>query len=110
MGLYRVGPLAADPLAAAAAFYADHLPLLDDGGAVLSVLFDPAAHGHHEWRAAAIAGLARTQAPRRVNGIVSDDPAAIAAALAYLEAGQGITGQLLQLDSHGAGVVLSCPA
>ncbi len=75
-------------------------------GECLTLIFAPAAHAHRDWREAAIATLARAQAPNRINGIASDDEPAIAAALAYLDSAGGITGQYLPLDSVGAGSVL----
>ena len=54
--------------------------------------------------------LARELAPRRVNAIASDSAASIDAALAYLNAADGVTGQYLQLDDAGAGPVVSPPA
>ena len=111
MALIAVEGLEADPLAAAARFYAEIAPRVAAASdAVVTLLFPPADHTHGGWRAAAVAALARASAPRRVNGLVSDSASdgreAIAATLAYLEAAPGITGQLLVLDSHGAGEVL----
>ena len=51
-------------------------------------------------------GLAREHAPRRVNGVASDGEPAIAAALTWLEAAEGVTGQYLPLDDEGAGAVV----
>ena len=99
--------VAQPPLAAAAAFYARVAPLVEAAGDTsLTLLFAPADHTHRGWRGAAVASLARMAAPRRINAIVADDTAAIAAALAYLEAAPGVTGQLLLLDSQGAGEVV----
>jgi hypothetical protein len=42
----------------------------------------------------------------RVNVIASDNRAAIDAAVSYLEAAPGVTGQYLPLDDVGAGPVL----
>jgi hypothetical protein len=53
--------------------------------------------------------LAREAAPLRVNAVAGSDPAAIEAALAYLAAADGVTGQYLPLDSAGAGAVVMSP-
>jgi hypothetical protein len=108
--LFRVGPLPDDALAAAAKFHADVLPAVlavaaDDANLIL--VFAPADHTHRGWRLAVVQELARRHAPRRVNALASNDEAPIAAAERYLEAAQGVTGQLLVLDSIGAGEVLS---
>jgi len=105
-----VGPLPDDPLAASARFHAAVLPralaALDAGAAALTLVFAPAAHEHSAWRATAIQTLARARAPARINALVSDDEAAIAAALAYVGAAPGLTGQCLALDGAGAGSVV----
>ncbi len=107
MVLFRVGVLPADPMAAAAAFHADVQPrlmaALEQGAGPLTLVFAPADHTHREWRVAAVAMLARAHAPQRINAIESGDEPAIAAAAAYLAAAQGVTGQVLPLDSLGAG-------
>lgn len=111
MALFRVGPLPEKALAASARFHADVLPKLqaelDKAPAVLTLVFAPADHTHRGWRLAAVQGLAREQAPIRVNALASDDEAAIAAADRYLAGAEGVTGQLLILDGIGAGEVLS---
>ena len=108
--LLRVGPLPEEALAASAAFHADVLPraieLLDAGAQVLTLVFEPAPHAHRGWRAAALQTLAVSRAPRRINGLASDDEAAIAAAQAFVEAAPGITGHYLALDGTGAGAVI----
>ncbi len=110
MAGFAVGQLPDDPLAASALFHADVLPhilaALDAGDTVLTLLFTPAAHPHRDWRAAAVATIARERAPARINAVASDDQGAIAAALAYLDKADGVTGQYLPLDSHGAGMVI----
>ena len=105
-------PPSDSPLDAAARFYAEVVPqVLHGGDPVVTLLFAPADHSHRGWREAAVASLARMLAPRRVNAMVGDDdPAAIAATLAFLESSGAMTGQLLPLDSHGAGEVLGCAA
>ena len=109
MALFAVEALPATALAAASRFHAEVLPeitraLADTGDLVL--VFAPADHTHHAWRLAAVQGLARQFAPARVNAVASDSPPAIAAAQHYLECAPGLTGQLLALDSIGAGRVV----
>jgi len=110
MRVLRVAALPDDALAASARF---HLRDLAEAQAALAakedlaLVFAPADHTHRGWRLAAVQGLAREHAPVRVNAIASDDEAGIAAALRYLQAAPGVTGQLLPLDSNGAGEVLS---
>jgi hypothetical protein len=105
--LMRVGPLPGDALDAASLFHADALPRLRElADAVVTCLFEPADHSHTDWRRAAIQSLAREFAPRRINGVASDDESAIAAAEAYLTGAEGLTGQYLPLDGHGAGKVI----
>ena len=103
-----VDGLPAAPLAAAADFHARILAqaeaALADGD--LALVFAPADHTHRGWRLAVVQGLARAHTPRRVNAVESDSPAAISAALTYLAAAPGVTGQVLRLDSHGAGPVV----
>lgn len=94
------------PSAAAALFYSEWLgqaqAILAKGDA-LGLIFPPAGHQHTSWRLSAVQTLARESAPLRVNGVASDDPKAIAEALAYLAAADGVTGQYFPLDSDGAG-------
>ncbi len=114
MTLFRVGPLPDEALAAAAQFHAEVLPkVLDEIGnaaGTLTLVFAPADHTHRGWRLAAVQGLAREQAPLRLNAIESEDETAIAAAEAWLGSADGVTGQFLPLDSAGAGKVLCSPA
>ncbi len=111
MKLQRIAGLPNTALAAAAAFHADWLPGLtaDTSGEDLALIFPPADHTHRGWRLAAVQGLARELAPRRVNALAASDEAAIAAALAYLAGADGLTGQYLPLDDAGAGIVVSPP-
>ena len=105
MALLRVGPLPDSALAASAEFHARVLPLIDlprDGEPFLLLVFLPADHTHRAWRLAAVQGLAREHAPIRVNGVASDDEAAIVAALDYLAHAPGVTGQYWPLDAQGA--------
>ena len=108
--LLHIGPLADDPLDAAADFHARLLPGIEaslSGGAdPLTLVFLPAGHEHRGWRLAAVQGLARRFAPSRVNALESDMPAATAAAADWLAAAPGVTGHVLPLDGTGAGKVL----
>ena len=122
MPLIRVEGFGLSPLDAAARFYAEVAPRLLGGVArpvgdgpdlarhdqtgALTLLFAPTDHTHRGWQEAAVASLARSLAPRRINAMVGDDPAAIAAMLGFLEGAEALTGQLFPLDSHGAGEVL----
>ena len=114
MALIRVEGMPASPLDAAARFYAEVAPRVIQcceapDGEVVTLLFAPADHPHRGWREAAVASLARTLAPRRINAMVGDaeaDHEAIAATLAFLESSGAMTGQMLPLDSNGAGKVL----
>ena len=110
MALVRVEGLPEEPLAAAARFHADVLPLiraeLEAGADHVTLVFAAAGHAHRGWRLAAVQELAREYAPARVNGIESFEQAAIAAAQAFLSGANGVTGQLLALDGKGAGPVL----
>ncbi|MEO7246929.1 MAG: Rossmann fold domain-containing protein [Novosphingobium sp.] len=111
MALFRVGVLSDDPLAAAAAWHAEVLPrifqALDDGEAVLTLVFEPAPHKHRDWRKAAVASLAREKAPARINAVASDEALAITAAVHYLEAAKAITGHYMPLNGQGAALVVS---
>ena len=92
----------ADPLDAATLFHATILPALTallEGGDSLIVRFDHGEDKPHRWRREAIAALARAHAPLRVNAVapatVLADEAKIAAAIDFLSANEGVTGQLL---------------
>jgi len=102
---FAVGPLGEPALAAAARFHAEVLPKLP-AGADLTLVFTPADHTHTGWRLAVVQQLAREQAPRRINAVASDDPAAIERTCAWLESAPGVTGQYLPIDSHGASAVV----
>ena len=100
-----------DPLDAASYFYAEVLPGIREDLATapqmnLTIVFEPAGHEQRGWRLAVVQELAREYAPSRINALESDDKAAIHAAIAYLGDAPGVTGQLLPLDSNGAGEVL----
>ena len=101
MALLRIGALPGEALAAAAEFHAVILPRVLAELArreTLTLVFAPADHTHRAWRLAAVQGLARQYAPIRLNALASDDERAIAAALKYLAAAAGVTGQYLPLD------------
>jgi hypothetical protein len=111
MEAVRVAGLPDEPLAAAARFYTDHLPAIEQALAGrtedLVIIFAPADHTHRGWRLAAVQQLARDHAPVRVNAIAADEEQVIAAGLAYLGTAPGITGQYLPLDGMGASALLS---
>ncbi len=111
MTLLRLGSLPEPTLAAAVQFHSQLLPLVEQGLAAkpthLTLVFAPADHSHRGWRLAAVQALAREYAPVRVNAIASGSDAGIAAASAYLDSADGVTGQLLLLDDSGAKMVVS---
>ena len=110
MALLRIGALPDEAIAAAAEFHAAVLPRVLaelESRQALTLVFAPADHTHGAWRLAAVQGLARQHAPGRVNALASDDETAIAAALKYLAAAEGVTGQYLPLDGNGAEALLS---
>ncbi|MBH0111746.1 hypothetical protein I5E68_02120 [Novosphingobium sp. YJ-S2-02] len=109
--LLYVGPLADDPLDAAADFHARILPAvemaLSTGAGPLTLVFEPASVEHRGWRLAVVQGLARRFAPTRVNALAAPgaDPAqrgAIAATREWLDASPGVTGQLFAVDGTQA--------
>jgi hypothetical protein len=103
----RIEGLPNGALDAAREFHASWLEqvrtLLHGGSASLAIVMPPAAYDHSDWRRSVARDLARAAAPARVNVIASDEPAAIASALAFLESAPGVTGQYLPLDGEGAG-------
>lgn len=73
------------------------------GNADSLVLVMPAAGAdHRDWRRCVARDLARELAPKRVNLIAGDDPAAICATLEYLARAPGVTGQILPVSGQGA--------
>jgi hypothetical protein len=110
MAALRIDGLPPEPLDAAAAFHAHWLPqaiaLTEADADSLVLLFPAADHTHREWRLATVQGLARRFAPLRVNALACDQAEPIDAALRYLAAAPGVTGQYLPLDGTGAGKVL----
>ena len=107
--ILHVGPLAENPLDAAAQFHAEVLPrargVLAEHKNLLLV-FAPAGHDHRAWRLAAVQGLARSHAPLRVNALAAASDDAIDAASRWLTESESITGQYLPLDGNAAGRVL----
>ena len=102
----RIDALPDSALDAAATFYSEwgaQAQFLLGQEDALAIVLPPAPYDHADWRRAAARDLARAVAPKRVNVIASDDERAITAALAYLTAAPGVTGQYLPLDGHGAG-------
>ena len=104
MPLHVIEQLPDDALEAAAEFYARDLEVLmlelagpSTPGEDLLIVFPPASHEHRAWRLAAIQDLARRAAPVRVNGVVREDGADLAAASRFLAGAPGITGQLLAI-------------
>ncbi len=113
MARLAVPPLPEMPSAAAAEFHYTVMPqatgMLSAGVQCVTLLFAPSDHTHRAWRLAAVQALAREHAPARVNAIAGDGDAAVSAALAWLEAAEGVTGQYLPLDDVGAGAVIQSP-
>jgi hypothetical protein len=113
MARLAVPPLPELPSAAAVEFHRTVMPqaaeLLSGEVQYLTLLFAPADHTHRTWRLAAVQALAREHAPARVNAIASEGGTGVSAALTYLEAAEGVTGQYLPLDDAGAGPVIQEP-
>ncbi|HOB14209.1 MAG TPA: hypothetical protein PK680_11210 [Novosphingobium sp.] len=111
MALFGIERLDDRPSLAVAQFHAQYLPqiavILGQGDGALTLTFPPADHTHRAWRLAAVQSLAREYAPIRVNAICGGSDAARAAAIAYLDRADGLTGQYLPLDDAGAGVVIA---
>lgn len=103
MELVRIEGLPEDPLAAAAAFHADHVERLRSATADLLLAFPAADHTHRAWRLAAVQMLARAIVPRRINAVSGGDEGAVTAAAGYIAAAPGVTGQVIALDQRGAG-------
>ena len=113
MARLQVLPLPELPSAAAADFHRTVMPqaaeMLSGEAQCLTLLFVPSDHTHRAWRLAAVQALAREHAPARVNAVAGEGDAAVSAALAWLEAAEGVTGQYLPLDDVGAGAVIQSP-
>lgn len=106
MKAIAVDDLPGDPLAAAAVFHQHWLPYAEEvlaSGEELLLVFAQADHTHSQWRRAAVAGLARKHAPRRVNAVAAGQQEAARQAQAYLAAAPGVTGQYLPLAEPGGG-------
>lgn len=103
----KVESLPDSAVEAASEFHAQHLPqvaaLLAGAADNLAIVLPAAPYDHADWRRAVARDLARAHAPRRVNVLSSDDPAAIAATLAYCDNAAGVTGHYLPLNNTGAG-------
>jgi hypothetical protein len=103
----RTGALPDHALDASREFHSTWLDqvraLIADGGEAVTIVMPLAPYDHADWRRAVARDLARAAAPVRVNVIASDEPAAIASALGFLESAPGVTGQYLPLDGEGAG-------
>lgn len=110
MAVFEIPSLDQDPGAAAAQFYSQHLSLIVAQLAAvqepLTILFPQTDYTHAAWRLAAVQTLARQAAPQRVNAVAGGGQAARQAAVRYLAAADGVTGQVLQLDDAGAAAVV----
>ncbi len=101
-GVVEISGLPASPVDAATSFYQGFakevrgLMARDD----VTVVFPAASHSHQAWRLAAIQELAREAAPKRVNGVVGRDGAAVAEVVKYLHDAPGVTGQILEVDGN----------
>ena len=87
-----------DPLAAAGVFHQHWLAHVEDvlaKGEDVLLRVPGADHTHREWRLAAVAGLARKHAPRRIVMIAGEGPA-LEATADYCAAAPGVTGQYLE--------------
>jgi len=104
----RIDGLPSGALDAAVEFHHIWLPkiraTLSGEADSLALVLPSAPVDHRDWRRGVARDLARELAPKRINLIAGDDAAAIAAILGYLEHAPGVTGQLLPVDSHGAGI------
>ena len=72
-------------------------------GDALVLVMPLAPPDHRDWRRGIARDLARELAPKRINLVAGDDPEAIATTIDYLARAPGVTGQLLPVDSQGAG-------
>ncbi|TMM48963.1 Rossmann fold domain-containing protein [Qipengyuania marisflavi] len=98
MKRFIVDELPSDPLRATGVFHQHWLPrieaVLTSGQDVMLVL--PAAdYTHREWRRAAIAMLARSHTPRRINAVTGQSTQ-LAVFERYLTDAHGVTGQYLE--------------
>ena len=96
----EVGFLPSSALDAANAFMAFQLDaaralLRDPDCTALAIILPPAPHDHRDWRLTLARDLAREAAPRRVNVVAGPPGDARDAAVAFLAAAPGVTGQYL---------------
>lgn len=91
------------PLDASAQFHAQQVPIAREllGGDIdaLAIVFPRGGKLHQGWQLAMIQSLAREAAPKRVNGVVGGGSDSTAEATDWLASSDGITGQLLSLQS-----------
>ncbi|WP_379549675.1 Rossmann fold domain-containing protein [Erythrobacter sp. W53] len=95
-----IDDLPAKPLAASGVFHQHWLPHAESAlgaGEDVTLIFAPADHTHSAWRRAAIQGLARQYAPRRINGVSGTGEVADKT-VAYLADAPGVTGQYLEAE------------
>jgi hypothetical protein len=95
-----IDDLPEDPLAAASVFHQHWLPHAKsalEAGEDVVLIFAEADFTHEAWRLAAVQGLARSFAPRRINAVTGSDKS-LAAMTAYLDDAPGVTGQYLQVE------------
>ena len=114
---FRFADWPESPVDAASFFYSEHLPMIrealvganpvaDDPAPTntldeIAIVFPLADHTHRQWRLAAIQGLAREGAPRRVNGVVvGGSGGAVDKTIEWLTHAPGITGQLLAVGRN----------
>jgi len=106
MQVIRMDDLPAAPLAAAAHFYGQIVPLIEaqaEGALGVTLLLPVADDNHRAWRVAALGALARALAPVRINALAGGDAAACERALVFVAGAPGLTGQVLPLDgAHAA--------
>ncbi|MEQ8410904.1 MAG: hypothetical protein RIB52_05060 [Erythrobacter sp.] len=102
-----VEALPGKPLAASAAFHAQHLDRArrmlagegeGEGADALAIVMPAAGTDHDDWRRALARDLARAASPKRVNVVGGAPGKAREEALAYLADAPGITGQYIPLS------------
>lgn len=98
-----VEALPPEPLAAAGLFHQNWLDPIEralEAGQDVLIVMPPADHTHKEWRAAAVAMLARQYAPLRVN-LVAGEGEAMEQTAQFLGNAPAITGQYLAAAGEG---------
>ena len=103
--IVRIDRLPGNALDAAAAFHAGHLPAIRSQAPVTGLtvaILSHAPEDHDGWRLAAVQGLARELAPRRIIFLQAGDAGAEREAIDYLAAAPGVTGQYLKLEPVSA--------